>query len=85
MAETLISSEEFGMEPVDLEDIRSRLKVLSEMQMSLVSSSDASSVDTKKLEHCSFDLQEMFKQLEAEEQNIASLGIDDLGKIFFCF
>ncbi|CAL9120698.1 unnamed protein product [Musa textilis] len=78
MAETLISSESSGMEPVDSEDIRSRLKVLSEMHMRLFSSSDASSVDTRKLEDCSSDLQEMFKQLEAEEQNIAFLGIHDL-------
>ncbi|CAL9095215.1 unnamed protein product [Musa acuminata var. zebrina] len=78
MAETLISSEESRMEPVDLEDIRSRLKVVSEMQMRLFSSSDASSVDTNKLDDCSSDLQEMFKRSEAEEQNIASLGIDDL-------
>ncbi|URE08356.1 hypothetical protein MUK42_17695 [Musa troglodytarum] len=85
MAETLISSESSGMEPVDSEDIRSRLKVLSEMHMRLFSSSDASSVDTRKLEDCSSDLQEMFKQLEAEEQNIAFLGIHDLGKLLFCF
>ena len=90
------------------------------MQMRLFSSSDASSVDTNKLDDCSSDLQvpsfscfhfqillqrpfclyqclqygkrclirfyypifqEMFKRSEAEEQNIASLGIDDLGKI----
>nr|XP_009405498.1 PREDICTED: uncharacterized protein LOC103988637 [Musa acuminata subsp. malaccensis]XP_009405499.1 PREDICTED: uncharacterized protein LOC103988637 [Musa acuminata subsp. malaccensis] len=78
MAETLISSEESRMEPVDLEDFRSRLKVVSEMQMRLFGSSDASSVDTNKLDDCSSDLQEMFKRSEAEEQNIASLGIDDL-------
>ncbi|XP_042458345.1 uncharacterized protein LOC122042352 isoform X1 [Zingiber officinale] len=77
MAETLTSSQS-ATESIHLESIRSRLKVLSETRDNLLNSSDASSEDSKVLEDCIFNFEEKLKQLDGQEQDVASLSLEEL-------
>ncbi|XP_042466074.1 uncharacterized protein LOC122048590 [Zingiber officinale] len=77
MAETLTSSQS-ATESIHLESIRSRLKVLSETRDNLLNSSDASSEDSKMLEGCIFNFEEKLKLLDGQEQDVASLSLEEL-------
>ncbi|XP_073099269.1 uncharacterized protein [Elaeis guineensis] len=79
MAETLVSSEGLEMEPIDLETIRSRLRELSELRINAVNAYNDLHSDPKKLlEDCASNFQGKVKQIESEDPNAASLGLEDL-------
>ncbi|KAG1370087.1 hypothetical protein COCNU_15G004530 [Cocos nucifera] len=79
MAETLVSSEGLDIESIDLETFRSRLRELSELRDNAVNAySDLPSDPKKLLEDCASNFQGKVKQIESEDPNVDSLGLEDL-------
>ncbi|KAJ0988878.1 hypothetical protein J5N97_007234 [Dioscorea zingiberensis] len=82
MAETLTSSSEGSeVESMDMETIRSRFNLLSEMLAgALYSSSDVASFDPMKLlADCVSSFQRSMEQIDLEDPNIAAQRPEDLG------
>ncbi|XP_026660260.2 uncharacterized protein LOC103706522 isoform X1 [Phoenix dactylifera] len=79
MGETLVSSEGSEIEPINLETFRSRLRELSELRINAVNASDDLPSDPKKLlEDCTSDFLGKVKQIESEDPDVVSLGLEDL-------